>query len=129
MRELKFRGKSLNTGSWVIANSVDISDGDVWIDSIRVDAETVGQFTGMKDIMGKEIYEGDIVQLEDPERELTKDDGAPFIEVVMWQDSMWVSTEKEGNYQEQSIEREMKEHWHFTVIGNIHDDKELLNRE
>lgn len=107
MREIRFRGKSLETGLWLFGDLLH-AEGHCYIvneeHSGEVDPKTVGQFTEMGDSNWLAIYEGDII----------KDDKG--VRVVTF----------EILEHAQGYDLEMYEDSGLEVIGNIHDNPELL---
>ena len=135
MRGIKFRGKSLNTGEWL--ESMTISKGsikrkkdDIFIEVyenkwIGIDSKTLGEFTGLKDKYGKEIYEGDIVEFQ----LISKG-------VVNWNPKycgFWIDfTDSEGknrysNFNVTFSDGVLNMCNTIAVIGNIYENPELLN--
>ena len=117
MREILFRGKRTNNGEWVEGDLIRLPNGISILANgyAHVIPETVGQYTGLTDKNGKKIFEGDIVK---------HDFGADQIGVqyaVIKYNSYYASFLVEPLYDWMFCEKNDCE-----VIGNIHDNPELL---
>jgi len=145
MREIKFRGKRFD-GKWVYGfycrwqtrhciaefpyesgfNGGDIISYEIagWYE---VDPETVGQFIGIKDKNGKEIYEGDIVKTD-----------TIYAMEIYWMGIAW-GFRWDGEYglDEQIIDfdgdaeinKRTKQFKYLEIIGNVHENGLLMKEK
>lgn len=126
LREIKFRGKEVNTDVWVFGGYEDFMPRK--LGKIRepnqglvfaVDPATVGQFTGLYDCEGKEIYEGDVVERDNSYFHKTCPTlSKTTIGVVKWCDGEFIVT---GSYKLFSSSNKFP----IRVIGNVHDNPQL----
>lgn len=143
MRQIKFRGK--DNDHWVYGDythgglfnpeTEDVTERHIISSDFLhdVDPDTIGQFTGMKDKKGVEIYDGDIIYVE------FADKSCGYY-LIGWNEEK-LSLGVMDAYSYQSISEgydfaEFKNHvllaflrdaLVFYVKGNIHDNPELMN--
>ena len=147
MREIKFRGKRRDNGEWVYGYYICIGTGENrhhigeivrwnFTELYKVIPETVGQFTGLKDKDGKEIYEGDVVEKTNPECQFQK---SIIHCIVVWEDDRYML--KVCNvflWEHYNVEKHENGTFLFfswihkdcyKIIGNTTDNPELLEEK
>lgn len=130
MRTIKFRGKDSHSGEWFYGNLfVKDARGRTHISTpecgcLRINPDTIGQFIGLIDKNGKEIYEGDIITLK-----------GNYPRVVIWDKMSWALMPTECYHDQvfwvMNLQHPGNDWWEefadeFQIIGNIHDNPELL---
>ena len=134
MREIKFRGKRIDTGEWVYEDlienqgryyiyyatsdtTLENEDNSIIVLAEEVDPDTVGQYTGLKDRNGQDVYEGDLLRTSEGN-----------IMIAEWVGSGIVTRCLTPTYDGMMNTNR----YAFPVsekIGNIHDNPELLEEE
>lgn len=124
MRDIKYRGKVC--GQWEQATPDDDHWEQFWA---LVDRETVGQFTGIKDRSGKDIYEDDVCTAEgrmvySSQQKMM----VPGRYTVYWRDDRWHLRDQNGqDYQSGDYYYADEIDWtEVDVIGNQCDTPDLL---
>ena len=129
MREIKFRGKTIESKEWVHGSYRyrDLMDGH-FIEDIEVNPQTVGQFIDFYDKNNIPIYEGDIIE------KCNYRNGNYFIErylvvfdegsyCLAWRDETYTVQYMGFGYSIANILDKEK------IIGNIFDDKERFIKD
>ena len=127
MRTIKFRGKTTK-GAWLYGDLEHcVDDGtkmtyifdDVLSQGGAVLPETVGQFSGLTDKNGKEIYEGDIIEGQRYRHVIRYEEKEAAFMAVLLPEYSWVRNDCH-------ISQEWVTEFGKQVIGNIYDNKELI---
>lgn len=132
-REILFRGKQVDSGNWVYgylwsSRTIAVESPVGNVDEVIVYPSTIGQYTGLTDRKGQRIFEGDIVKyIYEPGNGFWN---ANQLSVIVWDHTGFkldgiMRTNKYALLQGWLVSIPCSESF-FEVIGNIHDNPELL---
>lgn len=125
MREILFRGQRLDTKQWEYGNYNNVN-GKAYIfpedapdsyDNYQVDPATVGQYTGLQDMNGKRIFEGDIVKCNNKVEE--------YIGLVDWDmcnPSMCIRHKNKRGFDDVEYDFIICGNMTIEILGNVHDN-------
>lgn len=129
-REIRFRGKDVFSGKWVygdLAHNQKITreglEPRVMVAGYEVDPETVGQFTGLHDKNGTDIYEGDILMCIG-QREDNKE--RKYLRKVLFKNGSFCMSVPEYGVNSSLYAHVVNGKLNWEVIGNIYDNPELM---
>ena len=125
MREILFRGKRKDNGEWVKGSFWDEIPNELggiaqYGSCVfhHIDLATVGQFTGLTDKNGTKVFDGDVVKVLQG-----KDKGVAY---VGFENGSFMLYPRTGNIYERTLWAYWYNDWDVEIIGNIHDNPELL---
>lgn len=131
MREILFRGKNVIGGQWLNGDLIHTTTGKAPMIrthgknsaiSHMVDPDTVGQYTCLTDKNGKRIFEGDIIKIPDDYDTYGMNAGEVY-EVYFGFGGFRLKPKYRKNARGYFLE----DSGEVEVIGNIHDNNELLH--
>lgn len=140
MREIKFRAKHFSgiIHEWFYGVPVPTDFGSYFMPEVYdnrlsygklyatpIDKDTIGQFTGLYDKNGNEIYEGDILQYGNFGTKIVVEfkHGMFCYKTKIFSEYLGFGANDNFTFQPKNADN------NFEVVGNIYDNKELLNKE
>ena len=139
MRRIKFRGKREDNGEWVYGafypikdepvcfiinncQSIDFDDNSTFFNGYKVHKKSVGQFIGLHDKNGKEIYMGDIVTYKRSVGNWTGRTMTTTHKIIFTEEINAFVMECGSSY------IKLRKHWgyEYEVIGNIFENPDLV---